>query len=326
LKDFRTWLKGFSNLLDIPVTDGRIDIPPTIGKGYILAANIYPGISYVVMDFSLGEDLVLQRKRSTNYGLSLFFNQVTVSNFFAIREPRNSFTDKTPNRSNIFLSSTNYDLEVTYSRNSRIKRVGIFFSPSFDSHGIKKNILLDLLVYMDNRLRNINREPISFEYRQLLEDIFNADTKSPISHLLLHNRVLLLTERFLHSFLTSVALPRPAPGPRANGKEKDLEALKGVEKILTDGQLNKFPTIDKLSRTAMMSSTKLKAKFKQIYGMKLYEYYNRHRLVQAKEMLKSGNFSVKQVGTTIGFSNLSNFAKAFKKEFGILPKEVLKSK
>jgi AraC-like DNA-binding protein len=43
-------------------------------------------------------------------------------------------------------------------------------------------------------------------------------------------------------------------------------------------------------------------------------------------LLKTGNFSVKQVGMTIGFSNLSNFAKAFKKEFGILPKEMLKSK
>jgi AraC-like DNA-binding protein len=28
----------------------------------------------------------------------------------------------------------------------------------------------------------------------------------------------------------------------------------------------------------------------------------------------------------IGISNLSNFAKAFKKEFGILPKEMLKSR
>jgi len=76
----------------------------------------------------------------------------------------------------------------------------------------------------------------------------------------------------------------------------------------------------------MMSSTKLKSRFKQIYGMKLYEFYNRHRLEQAKEMLKTGNFSVKQVGVNIGFSNLSNFAKAFKKEFGFLPKEVLKNK
>ena len=91
-------------------------------------------------------------------------------------------------------------------------------------------------------------------------------------------------------------------------------------------QLNKFPSIDMLSKTAMMSSTKLKTRFKQIYGMKLYEFYNRNRLEHAREMLRSGNYSVKQVGINIGFSNLSNFAKAFRKEFGILPKEIIKSK
>ena len=76
----------------------------------------------------------------------------------------------------------------------------------------------------------------------------------------------------------------------------------------------------------MMSTTKLKTKFKQVYGMKLYEFYNRNRLEKAKEMLKSGHYSVKQVGYDIGFSNLSNFAKAFKKEFGMLPKDMLGAK
>ena len=76
----------------------------------------------------------------------------------------------------------------------------------------------------------------------------------------------------------------------------------------------------------MMSSTKLKTKFKQIYGMKLYEFYNRNRLEKAREMLQTGKYSVKQAGMDIGFSNLSNFAKAFKKEFGILPKDILKSR
>jgi AraC-like DNA-binding protein len=60
--------------------------------------------------------------------------------------------------------------------------------------------------------------------------------------------------------------------------------------------------------------------------MKLYEFYNRNRLETAKEMLKTGNYSVKQVGYNIGFSNLSNFAKAFKKEFGLLPKDMMKGK
>jgi AraC-like DNA-binding protein len=326
LKDFRSWLQGFSSVLRLPLSGGRIDIPSSMGEGYLRATNINSGISFVIMDFSLIDDLVLVRNKTTDGGFCLFFNQVTVSNFFSIREPHNSITDKTPQRSNIFLSSTNYELEVTYSRNSRLKRVGIFFGPSFVSHCMNKDLLRDLRLYTDNRLRNINREPISFEYRQLLDEIFTCDTASALGHLLLHNRILQLTEKFLQSFVTNALLPQPAPGPRTKGKEKDLEALKEVERILTDTKLNIFPSIDKLSRTAMMSSTKLKARFKQIYGMKLYEYYNRHRLAQAKDLLKTGNFSVKQVGTTIGFSNLSNFAKAFKKEFGILPKEMLKSK
>jgi AraC-like DNA-binding protein len=308
LKDFRHWLKGFSKLLNVPVTGGRIDVPSPLGEGYILAANINSGISYVIMDFFLEEDLVLLRKKSAAYGLSLFFNQVTTGNFFSS------------------LSSTNYELEVTYSRNSRLKRVGIFFGPSFLSKGVKKDILVDLLIYADNQLRNINKEPISFEYRQLLEEIFATNTQSPMSHLMLHNRILLLAEKFLHAFLTKTPAHQPSGNWQIKGKEKDVEALKNVERILSDSNLNKFPSIDTLSRVAMMSSTKLKAKFKQAYGMKLYEFYNRNRLEQARKMLKTGNYSVKQVGVTIGFSNLSNFAKAFKKEFGNLPKEVIKNK
>ena len=326
LKDFRSWLKGFSKLLKIPVIAGQIQIPPATGEGYILAANINTDISYVVMNFSLHDDLVFLRKKSALYGLSLFFNQVTVSDFFVIREPHNAITDKNHNRSNIFLSSTNYDLEVTYSRDSTLKRVGVFFSPAFVMRYIKKEILLDLLVYADNRLHNINQEPITFEYRQLLEDVFAADRRSPVHHLLLQNRVLLLAEKFLNTFLTKAPIRKEAGGLKQKGKEKDIEALKDVEKILSNSKLEKFPSIDLLSRTAMMSSTKLKTKFKQIYGMKLYEFYNRNRLEKAREMLQTGKYSVKQVGMDIGFSNLSNFAKAFKKEFGILPKDILKSR
>ena len=326
LKDFRSWLKGFSKLLKLPVVAGAIQIPDSIGNGYLQAANINSDISYVVMNFSLNDDLVFLRKKSSLYGLSLFFNQINVSDFFVIREPHNAITDKSPSRSNIFLSSTNYDLEVTYSRQSKLKRVGIFFSPAFVSRCIKKDILLDLLVYADNRLRNINKEPITFEYRQLLEDIFTADLLSPVSHLLLHNRILLLSEKFLSTFLTKAPLLKETGGLKQRDKEKDLEALKDVERILSNNKLDKFPSIDMLSKTAMMSSTKLKTKFKQIYGMKLYEFYNRNRLEKAKEMLQTGKYSVKQVGINIGFSNLSNFAKAFKKEFGILPKEILKGR
>ena len=71
-----------------------------------------------------------------------------------------------------------------------------------------------------------------------------------------------------------------------------------------------------------MSSTKLKKRFKEVYGMKLYEYYNNNRLKKAKALLENGEASVKEAALQIGFANLSNFSKAFKKEFGVLPKQM----
>jgi len=46
---------------------------------------------------------------------------------------------------------------------------------------------------------------------------------------------------------------------------------------------------------------------------------------KARLMLLSGNYSVKDIGYTLGYTNLSNFTLAFKKVFGRLPSEVLRN-
>lgn len=311
LTDFRQWLRGFSELLHVPASRRTLIIPSELGDGALRVAHLPKGLSCVVVNFSLYDDLQFLSEAVPSPGLCLFFNQVKTSD---------------SHRSYILLSSTGHKRETIFSRNSRLKGVGLYFPPSFLRRHIQKNMLDDLFQYATAQPAAGYTEPIPFECRQLLEDIFGADPASPLHHLLLQNRVLLLAEKFLSSFLTRPILSIHNGNIWTKGREKDLEALKGIVRILSDNQLNRFPSIEALSKTAMMSSTKLKSRFKQIYGMKLYEFYNHHRLGQAKEMLKSGNYSVKQVGVNIGFSNLSNFAKAFKKEFGILPKEVLKNK
>jgi len=71
-----------------------------------------------------------------------------------------------------------------------------------------------------------------------------------------------------------------------------------------------------------MSSTKLKKRFKEVYGMKLYEFYNYNRLSRARHWIELGEATVKEAAFRSGYSNLSNFSKAFKKEFGISPHKV----
>ncbi|HEY4291031.1 MAG TPA: helix-turn-helix transcriptional regulator [Puia sp.] len=326
LIDFRQWLRGFSELLHVPASHGTLTIPRELGEGALQAAHLPEGISFLVLNFSLNDDLQFLSEATPSPGLCLFFNQVKASDLYIVREKDSPLSDKSPTRGHIQLYSTGHGKEMTFSRSSRMKGLGIFFPPSFLQRHVQKNILSDLFQYAGTQPAAGHTEPISFECRQLLEDIFGADPASPVHHLLLHNRALLLAEKFLSAFLTRSTVSLSDGSIWTKSREKDIEALKGIVRILSDNQLNKFPSIEALSKTAMMSSTKLKSRFKQIYGMKLYEFYNRHRLEQAKEMLKTGNFSVKQVGVNIGFSNLSNFAKAFKKEFGVLPKEVLKNK
>jgi AraC-like DNA-binding protein len=301
LHDFRHWLTDLANLLGQPLSIGRLEFPPSLGEGYIRAGHLPAGLSYVIMDFSLNDELVLSRLGSSPAGLCLFFYPAPL------------------------LSSTLKEDETVMPRESRIKRVGLFFPATFLHRHIRRDILDCLFRYIDSHQTPDAKDPFSFEYNPMLEDIFGIENDSALLHLTLHNRVLLLAEKFLHSFLSRETYS-PNGKTWVKSKEKDLQALKNIVQILSDSQLGQFPSIDTLSRTAMMSSTKLKTRFKQIYGMKLYEFYNRNRLEQAREMLRTGNYSVKQVGINIGFSNLSNFAKAFRKEFGLLPKEVLKNR
>jgi AraC-like DNA-binding protein len=307
LNDFRHWLSGLGRLLNIPVLDGAIELPAEFGEGYVHTAHLPSGISCIIMNFTPHEDLVFSGEPSPSTGLLLSFHQA-----------------KANERGTLQLSSTQYFREIVLPRGSLVRSVSLFFPSSFLNRYLRKDIVYLLFKVTENN--HASREPIPFEYRQLLDDIFTVDRLSSLHHLQLQNRLLLLAEKFLHAFLAKASFAPPEEKIWSKGKEKDLEALKDIVNILSDSQLNKFPSIETLSKTAMMSSTKLKSRFKQLYGMKLYEFYNRNRLEQAKEMLKTGNYSVKQVGVNIGFSNLSNFAKAFRKEFGLLPKEVLKNK
>ena len=45
---------------------------------------------------------------------------------------------------------------------------------------------------------------------------------------------------------------------------------------------------------------------------------------KARIMLLTGEHSIKDVGYTLGYANLSNFTLAFKKEFKMLPSDLLK--
>ena len=140
-----------------------------------------------------------------------------------------------------------------------------------------------------------------------------------LSNMVIQNRVMLLLERFF----TRIYNKMNDMHFDVKLSNDDINSLKQVQGELVKDFSIEPPGIINLAKMAAMSPSKLKNSFKEIYGLPIYQYFQKHRMNKAKAMLLSRKYSVKEVGIEVGFSNLSNFAKAFKKSFDQLPSDLL---
>ena len=79
------------------------------------------------------------------------------------------------------------------------------------------------------------------------------------------------------------------------------------------------PTIADLSKFSGINQLKLKRDFKQMFGQTIYGYYLSRRMQAARDLLQTQ--SVTETAMILGYSNVSHFSTAFRKEFGLLPRD-----
>ena len=104
---------------------------------------------------------------------------------------------------------------------------------------------------------------------------------------------------------------------------KEIKNLFAIRAILKKHVSNTAPTIDALAQSARISPTKLKNNYKQFFGQPIYQYYLSNKMDEARRMLESGRYNITEVGSKLGYANLSHFAEAFKKQHHLKPSDVL---
>ncbi len=82
-------------------------------------------------------------------------------------------------------------------------------------------------------------------------------------------------------------------------------------------------TVAELANNHNMSIRKLQQLFVQVFGKNISEFALSEKMNKAKDLLNTKQYSVSEIGYFLGYSNLSHFSKAFKKQFGINPKQYL---
>ncbi|AFJ01574.1 DNA-binding domain-containing protein, AraC-type [Methylophaga frappieri] len=96
-------------------------------------------------------------------------------------------------------------------------------------------------------------------------------------------------------------------------EEQQLNVAKSY--LLTD--LSAPPTIASLAKTVGLNQCKLKKGFKIRYGKSIYAYFQEERMLRAMNLLKNNN--VTETAMILGYSNVSHFSSAFRKQFGVVP-------
>ncbi|WP_435254186.1 helix-turn-helix domain-containing protein [Tenacibaculum sp. A30] len=305
-KDFFAEL---SKILPVEIKETELVFKEELGEGKIKYIEVQEGLWAQQIDYTLHEDIGLFRiPKSTN---DFFLVDFYLSDTEIIRCAEGKTFKQSFENVNMVLSSSTTASKALLPKNKRIKAFNILISKEW----LFKNVLDDhdsLRGFFNCNSPIYLSENLDYKLKELLKkiDLNQNNRLTSISNII--QIVDYLFIRFGD---------RPLKEGKQNIHPNDLQQLMKVRKVL-DTNPEKEILLNDLSGIAGMSLSKFKRLFKQVLGTTPYKYHLKNKMEKAMETLQQGNYSVSETGFLMGYSNLSQFSKAFKNHFGILPSEV----
>jgi len=313
-------MNDLAQRLNVPVINHQLTFPEAIGSGSLIFIRLPNGIHVNIINCRMNQDWLICRRKIREEFYILRFRELTIPDTLEIRIGDERLKESNTIRSIAYLTNTLSDWAYLGAKGTIYKGIDVLFDANWlaDYLGVK-NIDDVLSAYLSLQVENVHREPLDSEYRRLMQEVVEVQDNNPMRLAIIQNRIMLLIERF---FLRIYERKKNSYFNIPLSKA-DIDRVMQVEAVLTRDIFEPAPTISQLARMVSISESKLKKDFKMIYGSPVYEYFQKVRMQAAKDKLLAGNHSVKEVAMELGYSNLSNFTIAFKKEFGLLPSKLL---
>jgi len=318
--DYEQLMNDLAQRLNVPVINHQLVFPESVGSGSLTFVRLPNGINVNIVNCKMNQDWLITRRKMRDEYYTLRFHELTIPDTLEIRIGDERMRESHTTRSIAYLTNSLSDWGYLGSKGTIYKGIDILFNASWIAGYLGVEQIEDVLsAYLSLQVENVHREPLDSEYRRLIQEIVEVEEDSPMRLAIIQNRVMLLIERF---FLRIYERKKNSYFNIPLSKA-DIDRVMQVEAVLTRDIFEPAPTISQLARMVSISESKLKKDFKMIYGVPVYEYFQKVRMQAAKDKLLAGGHSVKEVAMELGYSNLSNFTIAFKKEFGLLPSKLL---
>jgi AraC-like DNA-binding protein len=161
------------------------------------------------------------------------------------------------------------------------------------------------------------QQALTPELRIVAHQVLNCPLQGPARRLFMESKAL----EILALQLGTLSSANPNEGPAPNREE--LNRLEEARRIL-DREFADPPSLLTLARRVGLNDFKLKRGFRQIYHTTVFGYVRMLKMERAKTMLEEGDLNVSEVAVAMGYTCLGHFSEAFRKRFGVAPREFRK--
>ena len=318
--DYEQLMHHLASQMQAPVQNNQLLFPAAIGSGSYSFIKLPNGLHANIINCTLNQDWLLHRKKSAEEYYTLRFDELIVPGTLEVTIDNEKLKEKNTIKAVAYLTSSLFDWSYHGSKGTVFKGINILFNKEWLGKFLDIKTAENVLsTYISLKAENINIEPLDARYKRWMHTIMKVEDDNPLRLAVIQNRIMLMIERFFLHLYDKMHNPAFRI-PLAAG---DINRVIQVESILTKDIFQSPPSIQQLAKIVAISESKLKKDFKTMYGLPIYEYYQKARMQAAQDKLLTGKFSVKEIALELGYSNLSNFTIAFKKEFGVLPSQLL---
>jgi AraC-like DNA-binding protein len=318
--DYEQLMQDLAQRVQGPVLNNQLIFPPHVGAGSYSFIKLPNGLHANIINCTLNQDWLLHRKKSSEEYYTLRFDELTIPDTLVVTIADEKLKEKNTTKSIAYLTSSLFDWSYHGTKGTVFSGINILFNKEWLAHYLDIKTAENVLsTYISLKAENINIEPLDIRYKRWMHAIMKVEDENPLRLAIIQNRIMLMIERFFLHLYDKMHNPTF----RIPLSSEDIDRVMRIELLLTKDIFQSPPPIQQLAKMVAISESKLKKDFKTMYGSPIYEYYQKARMQAAQDKLLTGKFSVKEIAMELGYSNLSNFTIAFKKEFGVLPSQLL---
>ena len=294
-------------------SDHCLQLPPSVGIGWMRHLVIRPGLEVIALDFSLKHPVIVRSTHAPTL-IELGFWQAGYDVHY-----RSDIGEGVgqPGQAALSTIPMPYEAEVFYPANERVQGVRLSIDPVLLRAWLNSyQPPDDLQLFIDAPSQFVaHQRSIPSTLIEPLLQLRTTTWQGKMLHLYAESKAMEIVALYAHHLAQYPSLSE------ALMTQDDIERLHQAKEILLS-RLDEPPSLLELAQTVHLNDHKLKAGFKAVFGTTVFGMLYDHRMALARELLEDRRYSIVEIALQVGYRSPSAFSAAFKRKYGITPRQV----